>query len=343
MSNQTLAQQLAQALMLEQVAYIKKQLLKNQNNTYLQDFIRQLYLKADHIQLKDVILLEHIQQVVQKYAFDLNLGPELLEFIGVVSQKIHHFIVQSQVSIEDICSDQLFEEWIHKIFELEQVRMYLKDNVQLNPKAQLISLQLANQILESHTPWLDHLRKMKVKPQGFASKVLSFVQDQHHQIEFKLEQQLAQALLNQIGQIIILPSEELTQISLELWSDIKTKPLAEAASQIQALDLEDFFILVYETWKALRQLPYMQDVIQSVVETFYAHFGEYSLQGLLSAVGIKEKDLYEEADRFVPYVLHALDQKHLLDELIQALIAPFYEEPQTQQLIHTLIQKNDTV
>ncbi|WP_320077606.1 hypothetical protein [Acinetobacter lanii] len=338
MSNPTPAQQLAQALMLEQVAFIKQQLLNTHHNQYLKNFIQHLYSQADQIQLKDVILLEQLQQVVQKYAFDLNLGPELLEFIGVVAQKVHQYAVNSTVSIHNLCSDQVFEDWIYKIFELEQVRYYLKDNLQHNPKAQLVSLQLANQILESNTPWLDHLRKLTSKQHGIGAKLVSFVQDQQQNIELKLEQQLAQALLKQLGQIITLSNAELTEISLELWSDIKNKTLAEVSSQIQALDLEDFFVLVYETWRTLRQIPFMQNLIQSVVEAFYDYFGAYSLQSLLLAVGIEENDLYEEADRFVPHVLKALDQRQLLDGILTTLIQPFYSALNTEKLIESFLQ-----
>ena len=337
-SNQTLAQQLAQALMLEQVAFIKKQLLNTQNNSYLKNFLHHLYTQAHQIQLQDVILLEQIQQVVHKYAFDLNLGPELLEFIGVVAQKIHTDAVNSNITVNTLCSDQIFEDWVYKIFELEQVREYLKDNLQHNPKAQLISLQLANQILESNTPWLKHLRQLNVKQQGLGAKLLSFVQDKQQIIELKLEQQLAQVLLKQLGQIITLPSEELVEMCVQLWSDVKNKNIAESASQIQALDLEDFFILVYETWKTLRQIPHMQQLIQSVVAAFYDYFCSYSLQDLLSAVGVLEDDLYEEADRFVPHVLAALDQRELLDSMIATLIDPFYHAVETQQLITSFIK-----
>lgn len=337
-SNQTLAQELAQALMLEQVSFIKQQLLNTKNNRYLKNFIHHLYIQADQIQLQDVILLEQLQQVVQKYAFDLNLGAELLEFIGVIAQKIHHFAVNSQITLNELCTDQIFEDWVYKIFELEQVRSYFQDNLQHNPKAQLVSLQLANQILESNTPWLDHLRKLTIKQNGLGAKVLSFVQDQQQHLELKLEQQLAQALLKQLGLIITLPSEELTEICLHLWSDIKTKPIAETTSQVQAIDLEDFFILVYETWRILRQIPYMQNIIQSVVEAFYEYFGEFSLQALLLAVGIDEHDLYEEADRFVPHVLTALDQQQLLDDMITSLVDPFYRESKTQQIIESFLK-----
>ena len=48
----------------------------------------------------------------------------------------------------------------------------------------------------------------------------------------------------------------------------------ETFSQFQAIDFEEFFILVYETWRQLRQGEYLQQVILDVVAVFYDYFAE---------------------------------------------------------------------
>ncbi|OTG81764.1 hypothetical protein [Acinetobacter sp. ANC 4648] len=331
------AQEFAQALLLEQVRFTQQQLLNSENNTYIKQFVHQVYQHADSILLKDIIQLQQLQQVVQKYAFELNLGADILEFIGVVAQKIHHYAVHSQTQFKDLLSDESFELWLYKILELEQVRHYIQENLQENPQIQHLSLQLANQILENNTPWLDHLRKINLKQHGLSARVLGFIQDQQQYIELKLEQQLAQVFIKQIGQIILLPNAELADISLHLWSDIKQRTLKETFSQFQSIDFEEFFILVYETWKELRQTEYMQQLILSVVEGFYEYFGEYTLQELLHSVGLNEDDLVSEALRFMPYSLAVLNEQGLLDDIIKSLIAPFYMNKQTHQFIENYL------
>jgi len=331
------AQELAQALLLEQVRFIKKQLLDQKNPQFIQNFISQTYQNADKILLKNVIQLEQLQSVVQKYAFELNLGADILEFIGVVAQKIHQYAIHSQTIFNDLLSDESFELWMFKILELEQLRDYIQENLQHNPQIQQVSLQLANQILESNTPWLNQLRQYTVKHNRIGAKVISFIQDQQHNIELKLEQQLATAIRSQLSNIILLPNEDLADIATHVWNEVKQRSLKEAFSQVQSIDFEEFFILVYETWKELRQTEYMQQVILNVVEAFYEYFGEYSLQELLHSVGLDQNDLFIEADRFVPHTLGALDQHGLLDEIIQSLIAPFYIDTQTQRFIENYL------
>lgn len=331
------AQELAQALLLEQVRFTKQQLLDQKNPQFIQNLISQTYQNADKVLLKDVIQLEQLLSVVQKYAFELNLGADILEFIGVVAQKIHQYAISSQTIFNDLLSDESFELWMFKILELEQLRDYLQENLQHNPQIQQVSLQLANQILESNTPWLNQLRQYTVKQNRLGSKVISFIQDQQQNIELKLEQQLAAAIRKQLSNIILLPNEDLADIATHIWSEVKQRSLKETFSQLQSIDFEEFFILVYETWKELRETEYMQNVILNVVEAFYKYFGEYSLQELLHSVGLDKNDLYIEADRFIPYTLGALEQHGVLDSIIQSLTAPFYLDSQTHRFIENFL------
>ena len=340
---QNLAQNLAQALLLEQVRFTKQQLLQPENKTYIRNFISQSYCHADQILLKDIIQLEQLNAVVEKYAFELNLGADILEFIGFVAQKTHKFSVNSHTILHDLLSDESFELWLFKILELEQLKDYIQDNLQHNPQIQHVSLQLANQILESNTPWLNQLRQYNSKQSNIGSKVLSFIQDQQQNIELKLEQQLATAIRKQVSQIILLPSEDLADIATYIWDEVKQHSLKEMLSQVESIDFEEFFILVYETWKELRQTDFMQALILNVVAAFYEYFGEYSLQALLHSVGLNENDLFIEADRFIPYCLGALDTHNLLDDIIQSLIAPFYHNQATQQFIENYLASNKSI
>ena len=340
---QNLAQKLAQALLLEQVRFIKQQLLQPENKTYIRNFISQSYRHADQILLKYIIQLEQLNAVFEKYAFELNLGADILEFIGFVAQKTHKFSVNSHTILHDLLSDESFELWLFKILELEQLKDYIQDNLQHNPQIQHVSLQLANQILESNTPWLNQLRQYNSKQSNIGSKVLSFIQDQQQNIELKLEQQLATAIRKQVSQIILLPSEDLADIATYIWDEVKQHSLKEMLSQVESIDFEEFFILVYETWKELRQTDFMQALILNVVAAFYEYFGEYSLQALLHSVGLNENDLFIEADRFIPYCLGALDTHNLLDDIIQSLIAPFYHNQATQQFIENYLSSNKSI
>lgn len=338
------AQQFAQALLLEQIAFLKSQLFhpskQQPNPIYIHQFIDQVYRSAAKIELQDVIQLEQLQAVVQKYCFELNLGGEILEFIGSTARKVHAHILSNDTAFKQLLSDENFEIWLYKILELEQARHYLQQQLLNSPQIAQISLQLANHILEKHTPWLDQLRKLKLDQHRFAARALSFLQDQQQNIELKIEQQLAQAILNNFAEIVILPQDELADIGLHLWSSLKHKSFKESFAQFEAIDFEDFFVLLYETWKQLRQTELIQDLVLGSLNAFYQYFADSDLQSLLHAVGLGIDDLYEEADRFLPHMCRALDQLDLLDDILKSLLEPFYLSPRTQQLIQAHYSNN---
>lgn len=339
MSNPTLSQQLAQALLLEQVRFAKQQLLNSPHTEQLQQFIQHTLQYAEQIQLHDVIQVEQLQQVVEKYALQLNLGPELLEFIGSISQHLHLYIIGTQTCFSELLSDDTFEQWLNKILELDQARLYLRELIQNNEKTQQISLQLANQILEKYTPWLDQLRKPNNVQNRYGQRILHFLQEQQQTIEFKLEQQLSKAILEQLGEVLTLPKNELAEMVLHLWSDIKHHHVSDYLNHIEAIDVEDFFILVYESWRGMRQSNYIRQLINEGIQAFYDHFADSDLKSLLQAVGLDQQDLLEEAQRFAPYALQALERLQLLDSMLEGLLRPFYEASGTHQVIDQFLQE----
>lgn len=344
MSNPTRSASLAQALLLEQVDYYRKKLLnldQNKNNSpqILQQTIDQLYQNAKYLQLKDVIQLQQLHDVVKKYSFELNLGAEILEFIGIASRELYQQLKNNPTPLKDFFTHSSFALWLQKILELDHLRDDFRDYLLQTPHIQQLSLQLANHLLTENTPWLDYLRKLQLSQHSIVARGLSFLQDQQQNIELKLEQRLAKALLNQLGELITLPNAELADFCELIWSSIQDKSIRQCCVHLEAIDFEEFFILAYESWKQLRQTALMQSLILRIVEVFYQHFAEADLQSLIVAVGLNKTDLYTEAERFLPPVLVALDQIGLLEQILKNLLEPFYNSAQTQSLIEAHIQQ----
>ncbi len=87
----------AQALLLEQVEF-QKQLSIENSPIYFRQFIQLFIQHADEIKLYEVVDLEQLQAVVKRYAFEMQLGAGLLEFIGEIAQRIYLSAMKSQFS-----------------------------------------------------------------------------------------------------------------------------------------------------------------------------------------------------------------------------------------------------
>lgn len=323
----SLAQRIAQALQLEQVQFLKQQLYGPHAEFYLKQFLQQSYHLLDRIQLKEIIQTKQIHTVIQRYAFELNLGPEILEFIGVISQKIHLYALQSDAKLIDLISDRQFEMWLMKILELDQLRQYLHQFILNSEPIQQLCLQIATHLIESRTPWLDQLRHGALQPkQRITKQLLGFIQDQHQLIEDRLEHKLANLIREQISQLLLLPQDDITDFVSLIWQELKQKTLYDSMSNLNPIDIEEFFVLIYESWRELRTSDYIQQLILYAVEIFLDYFKDYSLQALLNAVGLELDDLYHDGLLFSPSSFKALDEAGILEPLLNSLLKPFYQE-----------------
>ena len=67
----------------------------------------------------------------------------------------------------------------------------------------------------------------------------------------------------------LVSNDDLENFLRNLWNDHKEKPLAQYMNQLTPLDVEEFFVMLYEYWKELRQSSLIQDLILYGVKVFY--------------------------------------------------------------------------
>ncbi len=151
--------------------------------------------------------------------------------------------------------------------------------------------------------------------------------------EHKLETWIAGFIHEQLTELSLLSAEDLESLVRHIWEDIRHKKIYEFMKQLTPLDVEEFFVLIYEYWKELRQSQFMQGLILYGVEVFYDFYKDQSLFEVLSAIGLSETDLQTEALRFYPKVMDAFNEHGILEPLLQALLAPFYQSSKTLDII----------
>lgn len=346
-TDQTLSpsEQLAQALLLEQVRYFKQQLAGEHSPEYLQHITHLIFNTSQHLTLGQVVSLEQLQDVVKRYALEMQLGAGLLEFIGEIAQKIYLYTLQSTATVNDLVSDYQFEIWLSKFLELDNVRVYLNQFLKSSPSIRQLCQFIATTVLQNKLPVLFTTSNSKSQlPERAESewkrKLRQFSSIQQQRLEQKLEDYLAEFIQQQLAGLSILSNEDLEILIRDIWDDVKEKTIYQYASQLKPIDIEEFFVLIYEYWKELRQSPLMQNLILHGVEVFYRFYEDETLQDLLFGVGLTEQDIQTEALRFYPKAIQALDEQDLLEPLIFNLLKPFYLRSDTLNVISKHLKSN---
>jgi hypothetical protein len=266
----------------------------------------------------------------------MQLGAGLLEFIGEIAQRLHVFSLQSSAQLQDVFSDHQFEMWLSKILELDNIRQYLNKFLKESPSIEQLCLYIATSTLHNKLPKLfataDEEKSQDSKYE-WQQKLKTFSYRQQQRIEQKIEESIARFIQEQLVDLSLLSNDDLESLARNIWDDNKSKPLSEYTKQVTPLDVEEFFVMIYEYWKELRQSSFLQDLILYGVKVFYDFYKDESLQDVFTAIGLEESDLRNEAVRFYPKVVKALDEHNVLEPIIHMVLKPFYDNPQTLQVI----------
>ncbi len=332
------AEQLAQALLLEQVQFFKQNLSLQQSPVYIQHIVQLILSQTQQFSLQDFIELEQLHAVVKRYAFEMQLGSGLLELIGELSQSIYMTALKSPAHLQDLMSDHQFETWLSKFLELKNVRMYQHHFLKNSPAVEQLCQHLAATVLQHKIPLLFNNRTPlpdDIAANNWQTRIKRFSIKQQQNVSQKLEEQLAHFIQEQISELSLLSNDDLEGFFRHFWEDAKYTTLYEHISHLNPLDVEEFFVLIYEYWKELRQSEFIQTLVLHGVEVFYEINKDYTIEEILKSVGLTENDLVVECLRFYPKIINILDQNGLLEPLITSLLQPFYMRTQTLNLIQT--------
>lgn len=340
------AEQLAQQLLNAQVEFIKTRLIGDEAQLHFTRLIDFALLQANQLTLDQVVSLQSVKEVVKVYAFDLNLGAGILELIGAIAQRVYGEINNESASLLNLVGQHHIEQWIDKIIELEQVRVHVITAIQNSPTALQVISQIVSSLIKSQrTEWLQSIHNVGVVPEWieksiFSGKIKQFLRQQEAKLLQVTEQQLSHFIQHQSKHLLELNNDDLRDISLEVWQSIRDLPLNQIFEGITALDIEEFFVLIYESWRHLRQTEDMQRLILTGVDVFFEVYGDYPISELLEEIGISRQHLINDAKRFLPQIITTFSQHGLLDQLIRLQLADFYQDTSILSLIqHSLNQE----
>ncbi len=333
-------EQLSEQLLEAHIRFIRQRL--TDSTAHVEKLIDFALQQADHIQLNEVVKVESVKEVVRVYAFDLNLGSGMLELIGQMAQRIYTEMSTRAPTLSQIIQQSQIEQWIDKILELEEVRLRIIDAIQQSQTAHDVIVQVAAslikkqlpEILQAPTEWLSYGNRLNNSISGkLSSKLLGVLAQQEEKLLERAEQRIATFVQAQSGHLLTLDSSELKDIAMQVWYSIKDLPFDQLLTGVDALDIEEFFVLIYEQWKHLRKTDYLQHLIETGIDVFFEVYGDYPVATMLDEVGITRQHLLNDAYRFSPRLIQVLNEHQVLDQLIRLQLADFYQSDETQAIL----------
>ncbi len=327
---------LSEQLLEAHIAFIKNRL--SHSSDHFEKLIDFALSQADHIQLNEAVSADSVKDVVRVYAFDLNLGSGMLELIGLMAQRIYTEMSSHAPTLSHLAQDRLIEQWIDKILELDEVRQRIINAIQQSQTAHDVIVQVASSLIKKQLPQsLQSPAKLLSYGSKFrnplSEKLAQLVAQQEEKLIDFAEQHIGSFVQMQGGHLLELDTAELKDIAMQVWYSIKDLPFDELLIGVDALDIEEFFVLIYEHWRHLRKTDYMQHLIFTGIDVFFEVYGDSPVATLLDEVGITRQHLLNDAFRFVPRLTQTLNEYGVLDQLIRLQLADFYKDEATLNLL----------
>jgi hypothetical protein len=337
---------LAQQLLDAQVEHTYQRLISPEAIDILTAQMDEILRRAEHFELNQVVSRESIRGVVRTYAFELNLGAGVLELIGAMAQRLHEVASVNAPSLKQLMPQSSIEQWIDKIIELKGLRQQLGQRLAQSQVAQTVFTQILSTIIRRQIPtWVEAWReRFDTQLQDRLPKFFQRFTNQNQQLSDWLAGQLVETLQQHSSRLIVdLSDDELRDVFEQIWYGIKNLAISSFGEGLAPLDIEEFFVLVYEDWRRLRHEEYVQRLIITGVDVFFEVYGDYSLVDLLCEVGITRQHMIGEIVRFAPPVLDALVDSGDLRELLAMQFEPFYRDPHTIALLTRALDANHSL
>ena len=121
-----------------------------------------------------------------------------------------------------------------------------------------------------------------------------------------------------------MTDEALKIAAMEVFENLKDKPLSELQEGIDNQKLSRFIQLGFGFWEHFRHTAYFKNTYELMVDYFFEKYGEETLDILLDDLDISGELLNQEVARFVPQLIVSLKQSGQLEAIIRRRLSSFY-------------------
>jgi hypothetical protein len=281
------------------------------------------------VKLDDLLTSERVLGVIERYVIDLRISGGITELAGQLSQTVFSSETSTQTRVDQLLSDESFREYADKIESLPDAYREVVRLVTETPSFRaLLTRGLTVATVNFLLPSAGHDDTAGRGMLAGLRRELGL--ELSHQLEERLSGYLerhAERLVRVSADHLrdMVTTEALRSIADDLWKSIGPMRLSALFSFLSVADVEDFWIVSYETWLKFRKTPFFRATCAQIVEAIFAKYGGESVLLLLEDMGVSQTMVIDELRTlFGPVLAHAR-QTGLRELQVRQRLALFYE------------------
>ncbi len=308
----------AKALLDAQVAFYMRDLKGARLERLIRNALDSLLNIAETLQLENVVTVEQIWETAHFYAVHLDMKAAVPEITAATAQTLLEYLRLQTTTLEELFPLHYVRDLLLKSIEMHQLR---QNHLGLIRENAAVASTFAEFILQRFAEWSRERLPKIVHPVLQRLFQTPALQDPLHEMLMNLVQL---GLNEAIDQLNHMDQANMLELCLDLWERVRMQPVASLIQPFRALDLEDYFVIIFEYWKDLRQTRLYQDVIRTGVETFFEVYGNCTLAELLDELGITKEMMLNDALRFGPHIMNILHKHNMVEPIVRHHLERFY-------------------
>lgn len=332
---------LADALLAAHVNFIVKDISSARLQAMIESRLDLLLSLAEKLQLNDVVTPDMIKTTAKRYACEVELSVAVPELAAAIGRASYLNPVHDHTRLSDLMPDRHLQEFIDKGLELRHVRDAILSEIVDNPQYSSLLADVLLQTIKQHFG-----RQIGAGDFLGMRQMMSFsinlMGKSTPQVSVMLEEaardfigQSVSAILHETQSLLqdATDSDILKNAVLDIWQQVRDRTTGSFRDMISTLDVEEFFVILYDYWRMLRRTKFYAAFIDSGIDAFFEKYGDVSLTDLLGEVGITRELMLADAMRFAPHVIKVLKRKKMLEMLVRHELEPFYRSGQLEQVV----------
>lgn len=330
-----------EALLEAHIAFMLDDLAGAGLPTLIESVLDGLLDDATRIALEEAVTCDMIKATARTYAIELDLKGGIPELIGEVVRALHAHPIHQRTALSDLVTDRRFRELLDHALALKSVREHLVTGVIRSRMYESFASELLyngiREYLASNaiTRGIPGARSAMKLGRAMVSRATSGFEDA---IEEGLKRQIGRTVTS-VSERMARPlidgerDENLREFALDFWQQVRDTQLGDFTRQLSAVEIEELFVTLYETWRELRGTEFIGAMIDAGIDCFFDKYGDATLAELLDDLGITRTLMLAEALRFGPRVIAALHGRGLLEPSIRRLLERFYRSGKVEQVL----------
>ncbi len=301
--------------------------------------------RGQQLTLDDVVSREHVKAVVGKYVAAFRLPGSIPEVAGEIATRLRNHAA-NEATLGEVIPRRHVEGLVEKIAELrmarERVAAHLIDNTTLHAWLADFLLSVASSAVSTNRARAEKVpgvaSMLSLGERVVGGTIGGVVGGAAHEVDqraHEFAERAAAGLLHRWQDRLAdsLTDAQFAAALLELWDGLAERPVHDLLDTVDDADLEDLLAIGYAGWLDIRTGAYLAALIDGGVDYFFDVYGVLTLPDLLEEFGLSQADLVEEALRFAPQAIAALDDAGLLAELLRRRFGDFYRSPEARALL----------